>query len=94
MEIDKNNQCHRTLARGIQAADQDANRPAKRRNRRHAFLGLARVRTDRDAEGRRLAKPIARSLPIKRLTLPHDPINSTRWRLPQANFNIDCERTL
>ena len=58
MEIDKNNQCHRTLARGIQAANQDANRPAKRRNRRHAFLGLARVRTDRNAEGRRLAKPI------------------------------------
>ena len=35
--------------------NQDANRPAKRRNRRHAFLGLARVRTDRNAEGRRLA---------------------------------------
>ena len=29
-----------------------------RRDRRHAFLGLARVRTDRNAEGRRLAKPI------------------------------------
>jgi hypothetical protein len=28
------------------------------------------------------------------LTLPHDPINSTRWRSPQANFNIDCERHL
>ena len=26
------------------------------------------------------------------MTSPHDPINSTRWRSPQANFNIDCER--
>ena len=26
------------------------------------------------------------------LTSPHDPIISSRWRSPQANFNIDCER--
>ena len=31
---------------------------ANHSDRRHAFLGLARVRTDRNAEGRRLAKPI------------------------------------
>jgi hypothetical protein len=26
------------------------------------------------------------------LTSPHDPIISKRWRPPQANFNIHCER--
>jgi hypothetical protein len=28
------------------------------------------------------------------LTSPHDPIISNRWRPPQANFNIHCERHL
>jgi hypothetical protein len=51
MEIDPNYERHLTLARGIQVADQDANRPAKCRNRRHAFLGVTRFRTDRDAKG-------------------------------------------
>jgi hypothetical protein len=31
-------------------------------------------------------------LPIRSLTSPLDPITSSRWRSPQANFNIDCER--
>jgi len=91
MEIDKNNQCHRTLARGIQAANQDANRPAKRRNRRHAFLALL-------ASGQIVMRKVdgwpslSQKPSDQTMTLPHDPINSTRWRLPQANFNIDCER--
>ena len=50
-----NDQRHRTPARGVQAADQDADRAALRRNRRHAVLGVARFRTDQHAKGRRLA---------------------------------------
>ena len=46
---------YRTAARGVQAADQDADRAAVRRNRRHAVLGAARLRTDQHAQGRRLA---------------------------------------
>ena len=48
---------HRTSARGIQAADQDANRAAQRRNRRHAVLGLAGLRADYHAKGRWLEQP-------------------------------------
>ena len=35
--------------------DQDADRAAVRRNRRHAVLGAARLRPDQHAQGRRLA---------------------------------------
>ena len=57
MEIDPNHERHRTLARGIQAADQDPNRTAERGNRGHALLGLAGLGADRDAQGRWLAEP-------------------------------------
>jgi hypothetical protein len=47
----------RKPARGIQAADQDANRPAERGNRGDVVLGIARFRLDRDAQSRWLAEP-------------------------------------
>jgi transposase-like protein len=61
MEIDPNDERHRASARGIQAPDQDANRAAERRNRRHVVLGLAGVRADRDAKGQWLARSAPRS---------------------------------
>ena len=57
MEVDPNHERHRTSARGIQAADQDADRPAGRGNGRHALLGIAGLGTDRDAKGRWLEDP-------------------------------------
>jgi hypothetical protein len=39
----------RAAARGAQAAHQDADRAAVRRNRRHVVLGAARLGTDHDA---------------------------------------------
>ena len=51
-KIDPHEQRHRTPARGIQAADQDANCPALRRNGGDVVLGFARLRTDRHAKGR------------------------------------------
>jgi hypothetical protein len=50
-------ECDRTPARGIQAADQDANRPAERGNRRPVVLGIVGFGTDHNAKSRRLAKP-------------------------------------
>src|SRR3984957_21112985 len=47
----------RAIARGVQAPDQDSDRAALRRNRRHAVLGAARLRTDHHAQGRRMADP-------------------------------------
>ncbi len=47
----------RAIARGIQAPDQDPDRAALRRNRRHAVLGAARLGTDHHAQGRRMAEP-------------------------------------
>jgi hypothetical protein len=55
VEERQDHQRHRTIARGVQAADQDADRAALRRNRRHAVLGFARFRTDQHAKDRRLA---------------------------------------
>ena len=46
MEIDPNLERDRAIARGVQAPDQDLDRAALRRNRRHAVLGAARLRTD------------------------------------------------
>jgi transposase-like protein len=57
MEERANNERDRTAARGVQATDQDADRAALRRNRRHAALGAARFRSDQHAQGRRLAHP-------------------------------------
>jgi len=34
-----------------------------------------------------------KSLPLRRLTSPHDPIISTRCRSPQANSNTNCDGT-
>ena len=48
-------QCDRAAARGVQATDQDADRAAVSRHRRHAVLGAARIRADQHAQGRRLA---------------------------------------
>jgi hypothetical protein len=39
MEIDPHVECDRTPARGVQTADQDADRSTKCRNRRHVVLG-------------------------------------------------------
>ena len=57
MEIDPNLERDRALARGVQAPDQDPDRAALRRNRRHAVLGAARLRADHHAQGRRMAEP-------------------------------------
>ena len=57
VEVDPHFECHRAAARGVQAADQDPNRPAGRRNRSHAVLGTHGVRPDHHAEGRRLENP-------------------------------------
>ena len=48
-------QRHRATARGVQATDQDADRSAIGRHCRHAVLGVARLRPDQHAQGRRLA---------------------------------------
>ena len=48
-------ECDRAAARGVQATDQDADRAAVGRHRRHAVLGAARLRPDQHAQGRWLA---------------------------------------
>ena len=64
MEIGADDQRDRAAARGVQAPDQDPDRAALRRDRAHAVLGVAGVRPDHDAQGRRLADPFsARSTP-------------------------------
>ena len=45
----------RAAARGVQATDQDPGRAAVRRNRGHAVLGAARLRSDQHAQGGWLA---------------------------------------
>lgn len=55
VEIDQVDECDRASARGIQATDQDAGRPALRGNRGNAVLGPARLRPDRHAQDRRMA---------------------------------------
>ena len=48
-------QCDRAAARRVQAKDQDANRAAVSRHRRHVVLGVARLWTDQHAQGRWMA---------------------------------------
>jgi putative transposase len=48
---------HRACARGVQATDQDPVPAALRRDRRHAVLGAARLRSDHHAPRRWLADP-------------------------------------
>src|SRR4028119_1530153 len=55
MEERPHNECHRTAARGVQAADQNPDGSALGRDRRDAVLGSARVRSDQHEEGRWLA---------------------------------------
>ena len=57
MEVGPDHECGRAAARGVQAADQDPDRAALGRDRRHAVLGAARLRPDHHAQGRRLADP-------------------------------------
>ena len=57
MEIDPHHECDRTPARGVQAKDQDANRPSLRGDRGDAVLGADGVGADHHAKGQRLAKP-------------------------------------
>jgi putative transposase len=57
MEVDPHLERDRAPARGVQAPHQDPDHPALRRNRRHALLGAARIRTDPHAQGRRMADP-------------------------------------
>ena len=57
MAVDPNLERDRAIARRVQAPDQDPDRAALRRNRRHAVLGPARLRTDHHAQGRRMADP-------------------------------------
>ncbi len=44
-------------ARGVQAPDQDPDRPAISRNRRNAVLVVTRIRQNHPAQGRRVADP-------------------------------------
>ena len=57
MEVDPDLERDRAIARGVQAPDQDPDRAALRRDRRHAVLGAARLRADHHAQGRRMAQP-------------------------------------
>ena len=57
MALAQDYQHHRAAARGVQAADQDADAPAVRRDRGHVVLGAARLGPDHHAQGRRLAEP-------------------------------------
>ena len=57
MEVGPDHQRHRTVARGVQATDQDPDRVAIGRDRRDAVLGVARLGPDHDAQGRWLADP-------------------------------------
>jgi len=92
MEIDPNIECNRTIARGVQTADQDADPPAFGGNRRHVVLGIARFWPDHDAQGGWLAKPRPKSLVIRSLTSSHDQITSSRWRSRQTQFQHKLRR--
>ena len=58
----------RAAARGVQAKDQNPDRAAVRRHRRHAVLGAARLRSDQHAQGRWLADARHKASSISRLT--------------------------
>jgi putative transposase len=64
MEVRPHDQCHRAAARGVQATDQDPDRPARSRYRTHAVLGAAGLGADRHAQGRRMGD-------ARRATLRH-----------------------
>ena len=55
--IDPDIECDRAIARRVQTADQDPDRPAISGNRGDVVLGIARFRSDRDAQSRWLAEP-------------------------------------
>ena len=57
VEIDPDIECGRAIARRVQTADQDPDRPALGGNRGDVVLGIARFRSDRDAQSRWLAEP-------------------------------------
>src|SRR3982074_2119473 len=57
VEIDPDIECDRAIARRVQTADQDPDRPAISGNRGDVVLGIARFRSDRDAQSRWLAEP-------------------------------------
>src|SRR3954447_206783 len=57
VEVGPDHERDRAVARGVQAADQDADGPALGRDRGHAVLGAARLGPDHHAQGRRLADP-------------------------------------
>ena len=80
-------QRHRAAARGVQATDQDADRSAIGRHCRHAVLGVARLRPDQHAQGRRLANARYPSPLINQLISPLDQIASSYRRLRRANSN-------
>ena len=56
-EIDPDLECDRTIARGIQAPDQNSDRSAIGRNSSHVVLGSAGFGADHNAQSRWLAKP-------------------------------------
>jgi hypothetical protein len=58
MEIGAHHQRHRAPQRGVPPTHQDPDRPALRRDRAHAALGPPRIRSDRNAQGRRLGDPL------------------------------------
>ena len=55
VEVGADHQRDRAPARGVQAPDQDPDRAAVGRDSGDAVLGVARLRPDHDAQGRRLA---------------------------------------
>jgi len=59
MEIGSNHECHRAPERGVPPPDQDPDCAALRRDRADAVLGAAGLRSDPDAEGRRVAHPVS-----------------------------------
>ena len=61
MEVIAHHQRDRAPARGVQAPDQDPVRPAHSRNGGHVVLGLAGLRPDHPATGRRLGHPPCRA---------------------------------
>ena len=69
MEKRAHHQRHRKAPRGVQASDQNPNRAALRRDRRHVVLGLARRRSDRHATRRWMADFPVSTLPRTRFDL-------------------------
>ena len=70
---------HEEFKRRIKTSD----RAALRRNRRHAILGAARLRTDHHAQGRWMVDPCRETRRLS-LTSPHDRIASCRSKTRQS----------